>query len=64
MNSPGSRRQQSLLDAVEFDHDGALHNPGFVDLCRPTASEETAARFPHDWTGELYVLGELVRIAD
>lgn len=38
MNSPGSRRQQSLLDAVEFDHDGALHNPGFVDLAgRPRA---------------------------
>src|ERR671919_2439739 len=38
MNSPGSRRQQSLLDAVQFDHDGALHNPGFVDLAgRPRA---------------------------
>jgi len=54
----------SPLGTVELDHDGALHNPGFVDLCRLTASEETATRFPHDGTGELDVLGELVRIAD
>jgi hypothetical protein len=62
--SPGFVGSDSLLGTLELDHDGALCDPSFVDLCRLTASEETATRFPHDGTGELDVLGELPRIAD
>ena len=52
------------LDAAELDDHGSLVDARFEHPCRLASSQETAARLADDRSRELYVRGELLRIAN